>query len=198
MKLLVELWRLWRPSRTFSHSHSLTLSLARSLALPHVRCVVSHSTRIIYRFIHCAHSFTLSLTLSLTYYSLTHLLTYSLTHLLIHSLSVRCTVTQQVERIDITPLTLPHSHTPSLPHSLTHTHTHTTTMTFLISPLLLLYFIFCMCVSATALEGNYFDAIEKMFIAEEGRQATNVLQEDLASGYDSPKEVSVTYNTVRV
>jgi hypothetical protein len=71
-------------------------------------------------------------------------------------------------------------------------------MTFLISPLLLLYFIFCMCVSATALEGNYFDAIEKMFIAEEGRQATNVLQEDLASGYDSPKEVSVTYNTVRV
>jgi hypothetical protein len=49
---------------------------------------------------------------------------------------------------------------------------------------------------SSALDGNYFETIEKMFINEEGRQATNVLQEDLAGGFDSPKEISITYNTV--
>ena len=48
----------------------------------------------------------------------------------------------------------------------------------------------------SALEGNYFDTIERMFLNEEGRQATNVLQEDLAGGFDVPKEISIAYNSV--
>ena len=59
----------------------------------------------------------------------------------------------------------------------------------------LIFSTFLISISS-ALDGNYFETIEKMFINEEGRQATNVLQEDLAGGFDSPKEISITYNTV--
>jgi hypothetical protein len=44
--------------------------------------------------------------------------------------------------------------------------------------------------------GNYFKEIEKMFVTESGRQATNVLQEDLAGGIDNPKLITISYPTV--
>ena len=43
---------------------------------------------------------------------------------------------------------------------------------------------------------NYFKEIEKMFVSEAGRQATNVLQEDLAGGEDQPKLITISYQTV--
>jgi hypothetical protein len=55
-----------------------------------------------------------------------------------------------------------------------------------------------MCFSRLALvESSYFKEIEKMFVGEHGRQATNVLQEDLAGGKDHPKLITISYPTVR-
>mmetsp|Transcript_26701 Transcript_26701/g.39673 ORF Transcript_26701/g.39673 Transcript_26701/m.39673 type:complete len:116 (+) Transcript_26701:189-536(+) len=42
---------------------------------------------------------------------------------------------------------------------------------------------------------NYFREVEEMFVSEKGRQATNVLQEDLAGGTDRPKIISIAYPT---
>jgi hypothetical protein len=47
------------------------------------------------------------------------------------------------------------------------------------------------------IEASYFKEIEKMFVGEHGRQATSVLQEDLAGGKDHPKLITISYPTVR-
>jgi hypothetical protein len=41
-------------------------------------------------------------------------------------------------------------------------------------------------------KSNYFQTIEEMYLHENGRQAHNVLQEDLVGGVDHPKEISIT------
>ena len=47
-----------------------------------------------------------------------------------------------------------------------------------------------------AAHGSYFKEIENLFVSERGRQATNVLQEDLAGGTDSPKLITISYPAV--
>jgi hypothetical protein len=57
-------------------------------------------------------------------------------------------------------------------------------------------FLTAFCSEFLRVNANYFKEIEKMFVSEYGRQATNVLQEDLAGGTDNPKLITISYPTV--